>query len=58
MGHVIGLLDIGDMEEARELTMYGRSGTARLDVTLGLGDVLGARKLYPCECPLPPIYDP
>ena len=41
-----------------ELTMTGTSGYDRKPSTLALGDVLGVRALYPCSCPLPPIYDP
>ena len=62
-GHWLGLQDMPDDQLERELTMHPGSGTQmkstdRFWVTLALGDVLGIRSLYPCSCPLPPIYSP
>ncbi len=57
LGHTLGLADLSQ-NDARELTMYPAGPADRHRNTLGLGDVLGIRKLYPCNCPLPPIYDP
>ena len=62
-GHFVGLGDMNDTALERELTMHPGSGsqttsTDRFWVTLALGDVLGIRSLYPCSCPLPPIYSP
>ena len=63
VGHWLGLVDMNDATSERELTMHPGSGTQttstdRFWVTLALGDVLGIRSLYPCSCPLPPIYSP
>lgn len=70
IGHVLGLGDLYDEqveEDARRLTMNpgsavdGSTAVAkgeRNKVTLGLGDILGIRALHPCDCSLPPIYDP
>jgi hypothetical protein len=60
-GHLLWLQDMGDAGVDRELTMHPGTGeqitkTARFWNTLALGDVLGIRNLYPCSCPLPPIY--
>lgn len=66
VGHWLWLGDLYGEDET-ELTLYGITGAAdeygsplveRKSVTLGLGDVLGARSLYPCDCPLPTIYAP
>jgi hypothetical protein len=58
VGHVLWL-DHPPAEPAyRELTMQSGSKDRRSMSTLALGDVLGVRALYPCSCPLPPIYDP
>jgi len=59
-GHVLWLQH-PEQPEAREMTMSvekNQIGGDRFGTTLGLGDVLGVRALYPCSCPLPPIYDP
>ena len=58
-GHVVGLGHVDD-----EVTMNPADGRSRVGllsrrrVTLGLGDVLGLRKHYPCDCPMPTIYRP
>ena len=60
MGHVVGLGDLSGPEPV-ELTMHSQSSTRlgeRSKVTLGYGDKLGLSKLYPCGCPLTPIYEP
>jgi hypothetical protein len=62
VGHVYGLNE-ADAADETELTMYPRgpntSGVAWRDQnTLGLGDMLGVRQLYPCDCPMPTIYRP
>lgn len=63
VGHWLWLGHVED-EAGSELTMYGGGGAdsannvVRKRVTLGLGDVLGARSLYPCSCPLPAVYEP
>lgn len=61
-GHALMLRDMTDVDLDRELTMYPNVGSyppgARQWSTLALGDVLGVRALYPCSCPLPPIYSP
>ena len=58
-GHVLGLAHVPDTE----LTMYdGNSqqvfSLSRKRVSLGLGDVLGLREMYPCGCPMPSIHAP
>ena len=48
-------------EDAFLMTMfsgYKDQHSDRYMSTLGLGDVLGARSLYPCSCPMPRIYHP
>jgi hypothetical protein len=57
--HTVGLADLF-AEETSELTMNPVSGGpgVRKKATLGLGDVLGIRALYPTSAPLPPIYGP
>ena len=61
-GHALWLVDMVDNDLDRELTMYPGDGEdlqgSRHWSTLALGDVLGIRSLYPCSCPLPPIYEP
>lgn len=62
-GHLLWLRDMTDETLERELTMHPGTGaqltsTDRFWNTLALGDVLGIRALYPCSCPLPPIYSP
>lgn len=62
MGHVMGLSEMLD-ERGIELTMRqggdpAQQPSGRNRVTLGLGDILGIRHLYPCDCPLPYIYLP
>ncbi|HVF75631.1 MAG TPA: matrixin family metalloprotease [Acidimicrobiales bacterium] len=59
-GHWLGLADMRDDQGLdQHLTMRpsGMPGD-RFWTTLALGDVLGVRALYPCSCPLPPIYSP
>ena len=64
-GHVLGLQDLFG-REATGLTMYARSPVADRDVdrarrelsTLGRGDVLGLRALYPTAEPFPSIAVP
>lgn len=63
VGHLFWLRDMTDEALERELTMHPGTGdqivkTYRGWNTLALGDVLGIRSLYPCSCPLPPIYAP
>ena len=59
LGHVLGALDL-NREGTTELTMNtdARPAGDRRGVTLGLGDILFVRQLYPCDCPLPPIFVP
>lgn len=58
-GHWLWLGDMTNDETDRELTMSPRfPDYDRWRSTLALGDVLGLRALYPCSCPLPPIYSP
>lgn len=62
LGHGLGLADLQG-EGTDQLTMNAgddssRAGGYRGRMTLGLGDFLGVRALYPCGCPLPPIYSP
>ena len=56
VGHVLGLGHPPGDPAYAELTMT--PNLKRSASTLALGDVLGIRALYPCDCPLPPIYDP
>jgi hypothetical protein len=62
-GHVLGL-DHVDREpygpRDSELTMYpgGSCYSCRFKDTLGLGDILGVRHLYPTSAPMPTIYNP
>lgn len=64
-GHVLGLRDLFG-REATGLTMYARSPVADRDVdrarrdlsTLGRGDILGLRSLYPTTVPFPAIAVP
>jgi hypothetical protein len=59
IAHTLGLADlVGD--ETSELTMDTEPDEpgVRASVTLGLGDVLGIRALYPTSAPMPPIYSP
>lgn len=62
VGHALWLADMTDNHLDRELTMYPGDAEdlqgSRHWTTLALGDVLGIRALYPCSCPLPPIYEP
>jgi hypothetical protein len=68
-GHWLGLADL--YEDAtpgvRELTMNGIEAAldsdgnhvvVRHSDTLGLGDVLGVREVYPCDCSVPAISSP
>ncbi len=65
IGHWLWLGDLHD-PNAKDATMYYATdlGSAkdpmdqREKATLSLGDVVGARKLYPCGCPLPTLYAP
>ena len=57
--HWAGLDDMADEETDRELSASPSGSLSdRFRSTLALGDVLGLRALYPCSCPLPPIYAP
>ena len=65
-GHVLGLADFGAARD-HLLTDYGGIATGpdcgpagpvcRFAATLGLGDILGARYLYPTSLAMPTIYD-
>lgn len=59
VGHTLGLGDLQD-DDARLLTMHGSGGMLgdRYQQTLGRGDVLGLRALYPTSASFPPIYSP
>jgi hypothetical protein len=68
-GHVLGLAHVTDVLRDYRLTMWPggevgpdldcpRGGGCRSKDTLGLGDVLGVRRLYPTDSRLPPIYVP
>lgn len=65
IGHWLWLADVG-ADDGSAMTMYGsvETGTVtepvteRVKVTLALGDVVGARTLYPCGCALPAIVRP
>lgn len=63
IGHWLGLGDLYEPEYA-ELTMNGFGNAGRANwvdfrkATLGLGDILGARAQYPCDCPAPVIFEP
>jgi hypothetical protein len=67
--HEVGhWLWLGDLHSAQDvaMTMYGSIGAGsgevfvseRHKVTLGLGDVIGARALYPCACAAPKVITP
>jgi hypothetical protein len=56
-GHALGLDHTQDQQDA-ELTMYSAGGNRRSNVTLGLGDILGARNLYPTNAPMPTLHRP
>lgn len=63
VGHWLGLAGLPDPVRHRRMTMLGqglaRQGWAQREKsTLGLGDILGAREVYPCDCPLPAVYVP
>jgi hypothetical protein len=58
LAHVLGLDHVNDQPGTAELTMYSVGGEGRHYITLGLGDVLGARELYPTNAPLPTLYRP
>lgn len=54
LGHLLGL----DHSSGEALTMSsGWFNDALFPQTLGLGDVLGVRALYPCTCPEPDVAD-
>jgi hypothetical protein len=57
-GHALGLDHVENQERDAELTMCPCGGNSRHSVTLGLGDVLGARQLYPTSAPMPTLYRP
>jgi hypothetical protein len=61
-GHAVWLDHVTDQNLDRYMTMWPGDNEQgygdRFWQTLGLGDVLGIRALYPCSCPLPTIYDP
>jgi hypothetical protein len=57
--HWFWLGDLSNNETDQEMTMWPQPPFHnRFRSTLALGDVLGLRALYPCSCPLPPIYSP
>jgi matrixin len=57
-GHALGLAH-AYKEEELQLTMEGAiCGGCRFQDTLGLGDILGVRHLYPISAPMPTIYKP
>jgi hypothetical protein len=56
-GHTLGLADLST-DDTIQLTMNTRPTGLREKATLGLGDVLGIRALYPTSAPMPPIYAP
>jgi hypothetical protein len=63
VGHWLGLGDLGDEDRHAQLTMFNglEDGAGRVELrknTLGYGDILGARSIYPCSCPIPDIYFP
>lgn len=58
-GHALGLDHVENQERDAELTMCPGCGVNdRHSATLGLGDVLGARQLYPTSAPMPTLYRP
>ncbi|MDQ1688745.1 MAG: hypothetical protein QOK42_1720 [Frankiaceae bacterium] len=61
LGHVLGLDHPAD-EAGEELTMsalYDQIDASELRYqTLGLGDILGVRALYPCRCAAPRVFSP
>ncbi|MDQ3790821.1 MAG: hypothetical protein M3422_26765, partial [Actinomycetota bacterium] len=58
-GHVLGLDHVNDQADTDELTMHsGGQRNYRHMASLGLGDVLGARNLYPTSAPIPTLYRP
>ena len=58
-GHVLGLGHVPDPELTMSTSRPQTAGIApRNRVTLGLGDVLGVRKLYPTDAPMPTLYSP
>ena len=62
-GHVLGLGHPPHDTTDERLSMYGNTANStcgadcRWADTLGLGDVLGLRALYPTSAPMPVIYD-
>jgi hypothetical protein len=64
VGHFLGLGHAANPpHDDSQLTMYGadscptNAGCRNKD-TLGLGDVIGVRALYPTSAPMPTLYDP
>jgi hypothetical protein len=65
VGHWLWLGDLRTAQDT-EMTMFGAIGapanqpfvTERHKVTLALGDVIGARALYPCACATPRVETP
>lgn len=58
-GHVLGLAHVKDQELSMSNERPLQGGVAaRNAVTLGLGDVLGVRKLYPTDAAMPTLYSP
>lgn len=59
-GHWLSLGDLSKDQTHSELTMWSADGPGaqgqRKKSTLGLGDILGARALYPWRCPRPTQY--
>lgn len=62
LGHWLSLGDLNGDASLAELTMWNAPADplriARFQSTLALGDVVGARRVYPCACPLPVIESP
>lgn len=62
VGHFLGLSDLTDRVRHLNMTMITSVDPSnRVEMqkrTLALGDLLGARALYPCDCPLPPVAVP
>jgi hypothetical protein len=57
IGHVLGLDHPPAISENSRLTMYWQDcAGCRWKETLGLGDVLGVRSLYPTRAAMPPLY--
>lgn len=62
LGHWLSLGDLNGDPSLADLTMWNQATDPltidRRQATLALGDVVGARRVYPCRCPLPAIEEP